>query len=435
MRRSGGVDRAWLAALTVVLSVAFVVEPVVWRAGTAAGSGAQAGAAAETGTSAAPVGVVDRIVVLGPGRVLLSGWAADPRDGDAHPLIDVYVGGPVGQGSPQPFGRVDRFRPDVSAAHPGADDRGYQVVLTDLAPGAQQLCVYAIVRGPDAVQLLGCPTVGVPGRGTHDPIGQLEGVSVLPDQAVRAVGWAYDPDDPSAASTVRVEALQTHPAGSELLGGSRDPCVGSAKYCNGAWLQLFALDNDVDHAKETVAADPRRDVGDAHPEAGTRHGFDHTVTRPEYHPSPLAFDVARLQAQVPTRVCAWAQNVGPGSDTLLGCLWVDVPAPSTPVITAQVYVPRASTEPLGAGEVAVEGYASAAGSPSSALRIQAYVDGPAGRGRGYDLGSIGGASASPDAFEFRLTGQAAGRHQVCAYVLDQARTRAVLVSCWYANVT
>ena len=81
-------------------------------------------------------------------------------------------------------------------------------------------------REAAATSLLGCPTATVTARGPNDPFGSLDSVGVLADRAVRASGWAIDPDDPTTPLEVRVQALQTQPAGSALLGIPVDACTG-----------------------------------------------------------------------------------------------------------------------------------------------------------------------------------------------------------------
>ena len=319
-----------------------------------------------------PIGSVDVLQPLGTGQLLLAGWAADPDEGEARPRIDVYVGGPVGVGIGRSYGPVDRYRPDVAAVHGGRSDRGYAMALTDLAAGPLTVCAYAIGRIESASALLGCREATVPGRGAHDPFGTVDLVEVPAERAVRAHGWAIDPDEPTAPLEVVVQALQTDPAGSALLGVPADPCRG-AHAC--VPNRPFLPDDD----KDTLAAVARPDVAAAFPGVGAAHGYDHTVTRQEYRPSPLPFDTARLEPGVPTRVCAWARNRGPGTDTLLGCRWVDVPAPSGPALDGQIYVPRASTEPLPPGVVAVEGWVARAGAGGRAGDVRSGPGGHRGR--------------------------------------------------------
>ncbi|HET8565945.1 MAG TPA: DUF1906 domain-containing protein [Solirubrobacterales bacterium] len=114
-----------------------------------------------------------------------------------------------------------------------------------------------------------------------DPIGFLDLVkSPVPGQ-VRVRGWAFDPNAPTSALAIR------------LLVGGREGEPGAIPYELGA-----------------VASMPRRDVRLRYPEAGGRHGFD------------LSLATVKSGRQ---RVCAYALDVEPGEDTLLGCKGVTIP--------------------------------------------------------------------------------------------------------------
>ena len=295
---------ATLAAGTTVVGSAVRARPATAQAEPgAAEPGVAEPGAAEPGAAPAdevgvaqvirpPIGSVDVLQPLGTGQLLLAGWAADPDEGEARPRVDVYVGGPVGVGVGRSYGPVDRYRPDVAAVHGGRSDRGYALALTDLAAGPLTVCAYAIGRIESASALLGCREATVPGRGPHDPFGTVDLVEVPAERAVRAYGWAIDPDEPTTPLEVVVQALQTDPAGSALLGVPADPCRG-AHAC--VPNRPFLPDDD----KDTLAAVARPDVAAAFPGVGATHGYDHTVTRQEYRPTPLPFDTARLEAGVP----------------------------------------------------------------------------------------------------------------------------------------
>jgi hypothetical protein len=126
-------------------------------------------------------------------------------------------------------------------------------------------------------------TVGeatLPPTPEDDPIGALDLAAPSPGQ-VRIRGWAFDPDVPTQALGIRL-----------VVGGrAGDPEVLS--YDLGA-----------------VASLPRRDVRLRYPEAGGRHGFD------------LSVPTVKSGRQ---RVCAYALDVDPGEDSLLGCRGVTIP--------------------------------------------------------------------------------------------------------------
>lgn len=117
--------------------------------------------------------------------------------------------------------------------------------------------------------------------GGDDPIGYLDLAKAPAPGQIRVRGWAYDPNAPTTPLSIR------------LAVGGRVGDPGVATYELGP-----------------VASRSRRDVAAAHPEAGSRHGFD---------------------ASTPTvksgrqRVCVYAIDVEPGSDRLLGCKAASIP--------------------------------------------------------------------------------------------------------------
>lgn len=116
-----------------------------------------------------------------------------------------------------------------------------------------------------------------------DPIGWLDLVGSPTPGAVRVRGWAFDPDEPTATLDIRVSV------------GGREGSEGATVYDLGP-----------------VAANVRKDVLAAYPEAGSRHGFD------------ASFVVPRSGAQ---QICVYAGNTGLGSDRLLGCKTKHIPVP------------------------------------------------------------------------------------------------------------
>ncbi len=128
------------------------------------------------------------------------------------------------------------------------------------------------------------PTVGSATLVSGDnPIGYLDLASSPVPGQVRVRGWAFDPNAPTAPLAIRLT----------VGGKSGDP--GAATYELGA-----------------VATRSRRDVAREFPEAGTRHGFDHTLP------------IVKSGRQ---RVCAYALDLDPGEDRLLGCKTATVAVP------------------------------------------------------------------------------------------------------------
>lgn len=127
-------------------------------------------------------------------------------------------------------------------------------------------------------------TVGeatLPPAPEENPIGALDLASAPAPGQVRIRGWAFDPNAPTEPLAIRLDV------------GGRDGEPGVAGYELGQ-----------------VANRPRRDVRLQYPEAGGRHGFDLST------PTVLSGR---------QRVCAYALDVDPGEDTLLGCRGVTIP--------------------------------------------------------------------------------------------------------------
>jgi hypothetical protein len=126
------------------------------------------------------------------------------------------------------------------------------------------------------------PTVG---SGTlvngDDPVGFLDLASSPAPGQVRVRGWAFDPNAPTAPLAIR------------LAVGGRAGAPGVTTYELGP-----------------VATQSRRDVVQEFPEAGPRHGFD------------LSLPIVQSGRQ---QVCAYALDVDPGEDSLLGCKGATVP--------------------------------------------------------------------------------------------------------------
>lgn len=127
-------------------------------------------------------------------------------------------------------------------------------------------------------------TVGeasLPPVAEEDPVGALELAAAAGPGQVRIRGWALDANAPTQALAIRL-----------VVGGRSDePEV-------------------VTYELGSVANLPRRDVRLQYPEAGGRHGFD------------LSVPTVKSGRQ---RVCAYALDVDPGEDTLLGCKGVTIP--------------------------------------------------------------------------------------------------------------
>jgi hypothetical protein len=130
------------------------------------------------------------------------------------------------------------------------------------------------------------PTVGTAAFAAGDnPVGYLDLAKAPAPGQVRVRGWAFDPNAPTAPLAIRLSV-------GGKLGGP-----GAAAYELG-----------------TVATRSRRDVAAAFPEAGGRHGFD------------VSLPIVKSGRQ---RVCAYALDIDPGEDRLLGCKGATIPVAVT----------------------------------------------------------------------------------------------------------
>jgi hypothetical protein len=270
-----------------------------------------------------PLGWLDEVVSADPGRIMVRGWAADGSDPDAQTMISVTTLGPDGAVRRHDVGPTTRYRPDVGVAiFPDvarssvclvtcrANLHGFVAILTDQLPGVHQVCVDAsTARG---VLRLGCQLQRVAWGSMHDPHGEVVSVEVVAGPAVVVRGWAADGDG-GGPVTVRAHALQRDPWGSPYLGGDLDPCLLGSISCalqnpNNPRLPSPGMDTTADQP----LPDPARGY------AGT--GFSKVIDRQEF--TAIGGSGGPLDGRLPTRVCVFAENTGPGRDTLLGCQWV-----------------------------------------------------------------------------------------------------------------
>jgi hypothetical protein len=129
------------------------------------------------------------------------------------------------------------------------------------------------------------PTVGSALASGDDPVGALDLAKAPTPGHLRVRGWAFDPNAPTAALPIRLS-----------VGGK----IGQPR------VATYELG--------PVAARFRRDLAAEFPEAGPRHGFD------------LRLGTVKSGRQ---RVCAYALDVDPGTDRLLGCKGATIPVAVT----------------------------------------------------------------------------------------------------------
>ncbi|MGU3358453.1 hypothetical protein ACLBWJ_14455 [Microbacterium sp. M4A5_1d] len=191
----------------------------------------------------------------------------------------------------------------------------------------------------------------------HRPVGSLDVVEVSPGQ-FRVAGWAADPD---TADSIDVHVY-----------------IGGAGYA--------------------VRADRSRpDVGAAFPGLGAARGFDRTFP---------------ASAEGELQVCAWAINVGPGANTLLGCRSMTAMAGS-PIVTID------STQ-LTVSSMTIAGWAIDPDT-TEPVSLHVYVDGvgrisSANRNRA-DLAPHYPAYGTRHGFSETIA-LTPGDHSVCIYAIN-----------------
>jgi SpoIID/LytB domain protein len=293
--------------------------------------------------------------VVGNARdVTITGWALDPET--SAPIdVHVYVDG-VGAGSV----RADRSRADIAAARPGSGAQHGFSATVGTAPGARQVCVYAInVLQGSLNPMLGCKTVDV---GVL-PRGRIETVAVNAFEA-RVQGWAFD-------------------------GDTADPIE----------VHVYV---DWRFAKAVTASAPRPDVAAAFPGQGQTHGIDTTI--------PLA--AGRHT------VCAFGINVlGAHGNPLLSCTDVTVAAGQSLPFGMLDSVTVAN------GITTATGWSVEPDAPTMPVNTHFYIDGQfagsvaAGDERADVAAAFPGAGSAHGYNGYFIL--PAGRHTVCTYAINQ----------------
>jgi SpoIID/LytB domain protein len=201
-----------------------------------------------------------------------------------------------------------------------------------------------------------------PGR----PLGNLDSVALNGVQ-IRASGWTFDPNDPTAELQVRL--ADTGPSGAT--------------------------------SDRTTAADrPRPDIGAAFPVAGSAHGFQQS-----WLPSGRGTH----------RICAHASNIGNGpAESLLTCRWVTV-GDAFGTLDSVTGTP---------GWISARGWAIDPGAPASVTGILLYDFRPQSyRGQsGFwadqsrpDVGTAFAGAGGQHGFNAGIQIDGLGSHFVCAY--------------------
>jgi hypothetical protein len=308
-----------------------------------------------------PFGRLD-VVSGGPGTAVVAGWAIDP-DSTAPISVHVYVDG-VNVAQPTAGGS----RPDVGALYPAwGPNHGYSTTVSNLSVGTHTVCTYGINVGPGGNMTLGCLNVTIK---AGSPLGVLELVAAGAGQ-VRVAGWAIDPE-------------------------------------TGGPLQVHLYVDGVGFIG--IADQPRADVGAAFPAYGSQHGFDFAAT-----------GIGGGGHQV----CAYAINVGVGSNLMLGCTSVTM-ASGSPIGTFDA----ATT---GFGTISVRGWAIDPDS-TAPIPVHLYVDGQYRGIATADQSRPDVAAAFPvygaaHGYSFAATPFGGGAHNVCLYGINNGPGTNALLAC------
>jgi hypothetical protein len=309
-----------------------------------------------------PVGVLDSVSAAGPEKVRVTGWAID-QDTAGPIAVHVYVDNVATAVT------ANTSRPDVGVAFPGyGENHGYDAVVPATV-GTHQVCTYGINVQKGTNQLLGCAAVSVTGF----PSGALDTVSAAPGR-ISVTGWVNVPGDGDPPAVLSVDGVEVARPGTTIarpdvvnaiagaplttgFSATVDATGGPHRVCltaGGAPLEYvgcrsvtlpsgspfgsidaisagpgsisisgWAIDRDtsasipvhvyVGASGQALNADGwRPDVGVAFTGYGAAHGFAATLPA----------------GGGPVNVCAYAINVGAGSNTLLGCRSVTVPTGS-----------------------------------------------------------------------------------------------------------
>lgn len=192
-----------------------VHQVCVWADNVGPGTRARALGCTDVDIGRPPLGVLDAVEGVGPGRVLVAGWAWDP---DTAAPIDVVVrvdGALVLRRS------ADVYRSDLAAAFGRGGKHSFGGEI-ELSAGSHTVCVTAVNVGSGTDEPLGCRTVWVDGLQDRRPIAAVD--QVVPQVGgVRIKGRASDVD--GAVGFVRLRVDGGSPQNVPVSGGGFDTVV------------------------------------------------------------------------------------------------------------------------------------------------------------------------------------------------------------------
>ncbi len=255
-------------------------------------------------------------------------------------------------------------RPDIGGTYGGyGSDHGFDFSV-GVGVGNHTVCAYGINVGPGSNNLLGCRGVTI----TDLPMSSLDLVTMAPG-GIRVAGWTLDPNS-------------AQPAAVHI-------------YVDGSF------------ATSLTAEASRPDVAAILPSYGPSHGFDTIVgVGPGYH-----------------QVCTYAINIGPGTNTLIGCR--TIPTSDNAIGSLDLV----TTAP---GGVRVAGWTL---DPNSAqpVAVHIYVDGTfatslTAEASRPDVAGILPSYGPSHGFD-TIVGTGPGSHQICVYTINVGPGTNALIGC------
>jgi hypothetical protein len=371
----------------------------------------------------------------GSRTISVRGWTVDPESNDSL-AVHLYV-----DGAGAAITKADRSRPDVGRATGKGDAHGFDYTFA-ATEGQHSVCAWAINVGKGDNTMLGCRTVTV---SSYAPVGDFTTATGV-DKAVSVSGWAVDPDTkspipvhiyidssgfPLVANKDSAAAVAKYPPLGRAHGFSATlpAAPGSHNVC--AWGINSGSGTNTLISCKTVLVPNGSPTGELTTAVGRANqvevsGFatDADASGPiQVHiyagsrGTPIVANGAKgafaatVAADKGTQdVCAWAINVGRGSNTLLGCKTVTVTDGSpygeftTAVgVSGGVQVSGKAVDPDSSSPIQVHVYAGSRGTPLVA----------SGKGGGFS------ATISSDP----------GVQNVCAYAINVKAGSNTLLGC------
>jgi hypothetical protein len=302
-------------------------------------------------------------------RAASVGSLAEARRGD----VIQWGGGAGGPGLHTAIVTAPGSNPSVIDSNVGWDERVHRGSFSSRNGSATPYRIWRVGRDDSPPP--------PPPTDAGKPFGNVDVLTGASGGHVQVQGWTIDPDERTASTDVHVYI--DGPAGSP---GVRGVNLGAA---------------DIS----------RPDVAQVHGGSGERHGFGAAI--PGVGPGNHSVYVYAIN------------RAGGGGNPLIGSTTVNVPADAagSPFGAYDELLERAGYK------ADVHGWTIDPDAPGAATEVHAYVDGPAGVGRGINLGDADVSRPDVDAvhhagaahgLDERLSDLAAGAHTVWLYAINRA---------------